>query len=112
MFKPTPPKPGLFRDAFKRMSCLKGIAVVVLMTVGFVMTYLVAATPSAAYATTPETLNFQARLETSAGAIAPDGTYNISFHIFNATSSSGSTDTSCGSDANCLWQENYTYNSG
>jgi hypothetical protein len=70
--------------------------------------YLSFVTPPAAYATTSNTLNFQARLESSSGAIAPDGTYTIDFHLFNASSSSGSTDTSCSSDANCLWNEEYT----
>ena len=30
------------------------------------------------------TLNFQARLLTSAGAVVPDGTYNIDFKIYNS----------------------------
>ena len=99
---------AVFSVTFKRFSRLRSIAVVVLMTVGFVMTYFLAATPMAAQAATDSTLNFQARLENSSGAIAPDGTYTISFHLFNASSSSGSTDTACGTDANCEWTEEYT----
>jgi hypothetical protein len=43
-----------------------------------------------AYAASSNTLNFQARLETSAGAIVPDGTYSIVFNIYNASSGGSS----------------------
>ena len=56
-------------------------------------------------AASPATLNFQARLLTSSGNIVPDGIYNVEFKIFNASTSSGSSQGSCTGDANCLWTE-------
>ena len=56
-------------------------------------------------AATPSTLNFQARLMSSAGNIVPDGTYNVEFKIYNASTSSGSSQGSCSGDSNCLWTE-------
>jgi hypothetical protein len=83
VLKPTPSKPGLFSVAYKQFSCLRGIAVVIFVSLVFAVTYLAIATPLTAQAATDSTLNFQARLETSAGAIAPDGTYNIEFKLYN-----------------------------
>jgi len=57
--------------------------------------------PVATYAATNGTINFQARLETSAGAIVPDGNYNVEFKLYGAAS--GGT---------AEWTEDYTYNSG
>ena len=54
------------------------------------------------------TLNFQARLLTASGAIVPDGSYNVEFKLYNALTSSGSSQGSCTGDANCLWVEDYT----
>src|SRR5580704_1824694 len=59
-------------------------------------------------ATATSTLNFQARLLTIAGGIVPDGNYNVEFKIYNAASSSGSSQGTCGTDANCLWGETRT----
>jgi hypothetical protein len=101
MPKPTPSKPGLFSVAYKRFSCLRGIAVVALVSLVFAVTYLAASTPPTAYATTSSTLNFQARLESSSGAIAPDGTYNIEFKLYSA--SSGGT---------AEWTEDYLNSAG
>ena len=41
----------------------------------------------------------------SNGAIVPDGDYNVEFKIYNAVSSSGSTQGSCSGDAACVWTE-------
>ncbi len=49
------------------------------------------------YAATSDNLNFQARLESSAGAIAPDGYYNLEFKVYSV--STGGT---------ALWTESYT----
>ncbi|HEU4966905.1 MAG TPA: hypothetical protein VFT53_05515, partial [Candidatus Saccharimonadales bacterium] len=70
--------------------------------------------PGSTAAATSSTINFQARLETSAGAVAPDGNYNVSFHLFSSSTAVGgtSTDTGCGTDTSCEWSEQYTYNSG
>ena len=103
---------GIARSTFTQSHNLRRIVVVILISFGLAATYLLTATPLTAEAATNNTINFQARLETSAGAIVPDGNYNVTFHLFNASSSTGSTDTSCSTDTNCLWEESYTYNSG
>jgi hypothetical protein len=59
-------------------------------------------------AATSSTLNFQARLLTASGALVPDGNYNVEFKLFNALTSSGSSQGSCTGDANCLWTETRT----
>jgi hypothetical protein len=48
-----------------------------------------------------DNLNFQARLESSTGAIAPDGYYDIEFKLYNAATGGTS-----------LWTETRSYNSG
>ena len=55
--------------------------------------------PKVATAATSNSINFQAKLMTAAGAIAADGTYNIEFNIYNVVSG-GST----------LWTEDYLNN--
>ena len=45
------------------------------------------------------TVNFQARLMTGAGSVVPDGDYNVEFKLYNALSSSGSSQGSCTGDA-------------
>lgn len=59
-------------------------------------------------AASSSTINFQARLESSSGAIAPDGAYNVEFKLYNVSTSSGSSQGSCTGDANCLWVETRT----
>src|SRR5690606_30929824 len=61
--------------------------------------------PLTATAATNQTINFQARLLSAAGNIAPDGNYNVEFKLYDASSSSGSSQGSCGSDSHCLWTE-------
>ncbi len=61
-----------------------------------------------AQAVTSNTLNFQARLMTATGGIVPDGNYHIEFKIYNAASSSGSSQGSCAGDAACQWTETRT----
>ncbi len=58
-------------------------------------------------AATSSDINFQARLENATGSIAANGTYNVEFKLYNALSSSGSSQGSCTGDANCLWTEDY-----
>ena len=55
-----------------------------------------------------DTINFQARLLVSSGVVVPDGYYHAEFKLYNASTSSGSSQGSCSGDANCLWVENYT----
>jgi parallel beta-helix repeat protein len=54
-----------------------------------------------AYAATSDNLNFQARLETAAGAIAPDGYYNVQFKLYDASTS-----------GTLLWTETYYDSNG
>src|SRR5579884_1468381 len=54
------------------------------------------ALPQRTSAAVNNTINFQARLEDSSGAIVPDGTYNLEFKLYNV--SSGGT---------ALWTEDY-----
>ena len=64
--------------------------------------------PAVATAATTSTINFQARLMQSSGAIVPDGTYNVEFKLYNTLTSSGSSQGSCTGDAACLWTETRT----
>ena len=59
-------------------------------------------------AATSSTINFQARLLTAAGAVVPDGQYNVEFKLYTALTSSGSSQGSCTGDANCVWVETRT----
>ena len=68
----------------------------------------VSLTAHRAAAATSQTINFQARLMQSSGAIVPDGTYNVEFKLYNTLSSSGSSAGSCTGDASCLWFERYS----
>ena len=101
MLKPTPSKPGLFSVARKQFGRLRGIAVSISIALVFTVLYFASVTPPVASAATNNTLNFQARLETAAGGIVPDGNYDVEFKLYSA-SSGGSAE----------WTEDYTYNSG
>ena len=70
-----------------------------LFAVFIVLTILLAVNPGKTAAATNGTINFQARLMTSAGAITPDGTYNVEFNLY--TVSSGGT---------TAWTEDYLNN--
>ncbi|MGB4759263.1 MAG: hypothetical protein WBP26_04330 [Candidatus Saccharimonadales bacterium] len=59
-------------------------------------------------AATNDRINFQARLLSGAGNVVSDGNYNVEFKIYNAQSSSGSSQGSCSGDAACLWVETRT----
>jgi hypothetical protein len=61
--------------------------------------------PASTSAAVSSTINFQSRLETASGAIVPDGAYNVEFKLYDASSSSGSSQGSCTGDAHCLWTE-------
>jgi hypothetical protein len=64
--------------------------------------------PGQATAATNATVNFQARLMASSGSIVGDGDYNVEFKLYNALTSSGSSQGSCTGDAACLWTETRT----
>jgi hypothetical protein len=95
----------VFLFTFKHFSALKGTIVVTLISIGlalvFATTFLFTTTPSTAYATPPDTLNFQARLMTASGSIVPDGDYNVQFKLYTALTG-----------GSLLWTENDTYANG
>ena len=97
MVQLTPAK----RVLFTRVSKLIGLGLYVLFA-------CFSSHPATVNAATSSTINFQARLMTSAGAIAPDGNYNVEFKLYNASTSTGSSQGSCTGDANCLWTETRT----
>ncbi len=68
-----------------------------------------------AAATTTGTINFQARLMTGAGSIAPDGNYNVEFKLYSALTSTGTPNQGActmtpgtTADPACLWVETRT----
>ena len=94
------PKQRLTRRLLIAGNCLKTRVrpIATLMgLVSFVSLVLVLVFPGTTQAvSTSSTINFQARLEQSNGAIAPDGTYNIEFKLYS-TASGGT----------ALWTEDY-----
>ena len=74
--------------------------------------YSLVLTPTTTYAAQNSTINFQARLLNAAGAVVPDGSYNVEFKIYNTATSSGSSTNSCSGDGNALWVEDYTVSGG
>jgi hypothetical protein len=79
----------------RRTHCTKRIAAtlrkvglglfLVLLTLGTIL-YTRAGGYGRAYAAVPETLNFQARLLSSSGALVPDGNYSVEFKLYTAPS--------------------------
>ena len=73
----------------------------------FVCFSVVVSTNTPALAAASNTINFQARLEQADGAIVPDGSYNVEFKLYDAATSTGSTQGSCTGDTSCLWVEDW-----
>src|SRR4029077_17813948 len=80
-------------EQFARALRIIILGVFAIFVLAFFMSY---AFPHNTSAATSSTINFQAKLETAAGAIVPDGNYNVEFKLYN-TSSGGSP----------LWTEDY-----
>ncbi len=57
-------------------------------------------------------IGFQARLYNADGSVVPDGYYNVEFKLYDAATSSGSSQGSCTGDSNCLWTETYYDSNG
>jgi hypothetical protein len=88
MFKQTPKR---------RVLLLHRLTPVLVLLFGVFSLLLISLhSPRLAYASAADTVNFQARLQTASGAIAPDGDYNIEFKLYSA-STGGS----------ALWTEDY-----
>lgn len=64
--------------------------------------------PEQTRAAASSTINFQARLLTAAGNVVPDGNYNVEFKLYNAATSTGSSQGSCSGDSACKWVETRT----
>ncbi|HEU4914840.1 MAG TPA: hypothetical protein VFT16_05600, partial [Candidatus Saccharimonadales bacterium] len=99
MFKQKPK----ILTTIRRALLLATIAVVIAVSFGMFFGRSLRAT-----AATSSTINFQARLLTAAGNVVPDGLYNIEFKLYNASSSSGSSQGSCSGDGACVWVETRT----
>ena len=89
MRKQTPIKRVLFARALRPV--VLGLFVVLTLTTLFTLR-----TPVESSAATNNALNFQARLESSTGAIVPDGNYNVEFKLYNV-----------GTGGSALWTETY-----
>ena len=93
--------------------CRKAILVMALLLVpgGVLFSSFSGGAPKAS-ALPSSYLNFQARLLTNTGNLVPDGYYNIEFKLYNASTSSGSSQGSCSGDAACEWVETYYDSNG
>jgi len=90
------------------MDRLKPYALAQIVIFFFCLFYLFVLSSNKASALTNNAdLNFQARLLTAAGAVVPDGSYNIDFKIYNASIPTAGTVGTCTST--CLWEETYAY---
>ncbi len=67
------------------------------------------ATPLRTDAAVSSNINFQAKLESSDGAIAPDGNYNLEFKLYKSLAAGASAAGVCvgGATDDCLWKETY-----
>jgi N-acetylneuraminic acid mutarotase len=93
-----------------RKRLAKTAAVLLIGLFGFLSVALGTKTPIATAATS-DTLNFQARLLTSTGAVVPDGNYHIEFKIYDSASSNASAQGTCSlnsSSDDCWWMETRT----
>lgn len=92
----------------KKVSALFFRAALSVAVAVFASCIIYSGTTNKAVAATNATMNFQSRLLTAAGAVVPDGNYNVEFKLYTASSSSGSGQGSCSGDAACVWTETRT----
>src|SRR5690242_14854716 len=98
----------MFKQKSKLLASVFRVSLLAMLVIGVAVSFVTLQKPQAANAVTNSTLNFQARLLTAAGSTVADGDYNLEFKIYNASSSSGSSQGSCSGDAACLWTETRT----
>ena len=83
------PKHRQLKQLLLANNCLKTrvrpIATLMGLAIGLSLVLSLSLTSNSSAATN-STINFQARLESSSGAIATDGTYNIEFTLYNSPS--------------------------
>jgi hypothetical protein len=105
MFKST----SYFRELCSRTTRVLSSGILALCLV-FILSWVLTANNKAS-ALTSSTINYQARLLQSNGAIVPDGNYNVDFKLYSTLSTGGGqavgTCTSVGGYT-CLWEESYT----
>ncbi|MCA9324613.1 right-handed parallel beta-helix repeat-containing protein [Candidatus Saccharibacteria bacterium] len=106
MLIPTAKKRELLARTLKPLN-FGVLAFVLLITLSFFLTRV----PAYVSAATSDTMNFQARLQSNTGAIAPDGDYNVEFKIYDSLASGSSSQGVCSLDSStddCWWLETRT----
>lgn len=99
----------MFKQKSKTPNTIRRVLLLAILTVVMVASFSVFfGRSNRAAAATSSTINFQARLLTAAGNVVPDGQYNVEFKLYNAVTSSGSSQGSCTGDAACVWVESRT----
>jgi hypothetical protein len=99
----------MFKQKSKILIPVKRALLLAILIIVTVASFVVAfSRQETARAATNSTINFQARLLTAAGNLVPDGNYNVEFKLYNALSSSGSSQGACAGDSACLWTETRT----
>jgi hypothetical protein len=94
-----------YQTPTSRVTFLRSLWLPVLVLVGvFVFLLPTLRSPQQASAATSSYLNFQARLEGTSGAIAPDGNYNIEFNLYGNNGGSACVP-STGVNCTVLWTE-------
>jgi hypothetical protein len=105
--KPIQNNQMIKKNTYRLRTVLSTLAVLFVVLTATTLGYIHSLNQTVAAA--PSTyLNFQARLKTGAGAVVPDGDYNVEFKLYDASASSGSSQGSCTGDSNCLWTETRT----
>lgn len=125
IFRLLSDRKGMFVDTFRCLVSSVSVALLfeknrayrtLIVSAGLVVLIILPCivTTLPASATTSSTLNFQARLETSSGAIVPDGNYNVEFKLYDTSTVTGTPDQGActynggTTDPDCLWVETRT----
>lgn len=99
----------MLKQKSKILASITRVSLIAMLVIGIAASFVVSfGNEQHVSAATNSTLNFQARLLTISGNLVADGNYNVEFKLYNASSSSGSSQGSCSGDANCLWTETRT----
>ncbi|MET1033383.1 MAG: hypothetical protein ABWX94_02700 [Candidatus Saccharimonadales bacterium] len=99
----------MLKQKSKILASITRVSLIAMLVIGVAASFVVSfGSRQHVSAATNSTLNFQARLLTISGNLVADGNYNVEFKLYNASSSSGSSQGSCSGDANCLWTETRT----
>lgn len=107
MFKKTPLKRVLYPRALTQV--MAGVFAVVSILSG---TLLFHSSQALAANATNNTVNFQARLQTAAGSIVPDGYYNVQFKLYDGDTAGGPAGIGTGYAGTNLWTETWYDSNG